>query len=163
MGQESERLARELQTSLDSLIALVEGLTEEQWRRPGKNFPEQLNGEDERRPVGVIAHHVAYWGPGILERTQAIADGRQPPPAPDFNATNAEHAREHAGTGKDEVLAMLRRQREELPAGVRAIPDESLEIALETPAGRLTVAQRIERVLIGHVRMHQGSIEAAIA
>jgi hypothetical protein len=26
----------------------------------------------------------------------------------------------------------------------------------------MSVAQRIERVLIGHMRMHQGSIEAAI-
>jgi hypothetical protein len=44
---------------------------------------------------------------------------------------------------------------------LRAIPDEKLDKAREPPSGgKMTVEQRIERVLIGHVTSHHGSIEA---
>jgi len=43
------------------------------------------------------------------------------------------------------------------------MPDEKLDIARELPSGTMTVQQRIERVLIGHLQGHQGSIEATIA
>ena len=46
---------------------------------------------------------------------------------------------------------------------LRAIPDEKLDVAKELPSGTMTVQQRIERVLIGHIQGHQGSIEATIA
>jgi hypothetical protein len=36
-------------------------------------------------------------------------------------------------------------------------------MAREVPSGKMTVEQRIERVLIGHLKGHQGSIEATIA
>ena len=36
-------------------------------------------------------------------------------------------------------------------------------MAKELPSGTMTVQQRIERVLIGHIQGHQGSIEATIA
>jgi DinB superfamily len=164
MGERTEDYATELEAALDAFISRVEGLTEEQWRRPGRNYPQQLNGEDENRPVGVIAHHVADSGPLILARTQALATGTTPPPlAGPVAETNARHAREHASVNKEDVLALLREQRVKMPAALRALPDEALDLANETPAGRLSVADRIERVLIGHIRMHLGSIEAAVA
>ena len=30
-------------------------------------------------------------------------------------------------------------------------------------AGKTTIAQRLERVLIGHIKMHQGSIEQTVS
>jgi len=45
---------------------------------------------------------------------------------------------------------------------VRAIPDNQLDVQRETPAGPMSAAQRVERVLIGHMNQHKGSIEAAI-
>lgn len=143
-------------------IALVESLTDEQWRRPGRNYPQRLNGEDEDRPVAVIAHHVAVSGPFILGRIQEMLAGRPRPPA-DFRALNARHAAEHGGVTREEVLRILRETMPEIAAGIRGIPDPQLDLVRETPAGPLTVAQRIERVLIGHVRMHQGSIQAAVS
>ena len=46
---------------------------------------------------------------------------------------------------------------------LRSITDEKLDTAKELPSGTMTAQQRIERVLIGHIQGHQGSIEATIA
>jgi hypothetical protein len=63
---------------------------------------------------------------------------------------------------RDEVLRLLRASRNRIADAVRAIPDNQLDIQRETPAGPMSAAQRVEKVLIGHMKQHQGSIEAAI-
>jgi hypothetical protein len=80
-----------------------------------------------------------------------------------MRAINSEHAREHADVTKDEVLRLLRSSKPRIAEAVRAIPDNQLDIQRDTPAGPMSAAQRVERVLIGHMQQHQGSIQAAIA
>jgi len=63
---------------------------------------------------------------------------------------------------RDEVLRLLRASRNRIADAVRAIPDNQLDIQRETPVGPMSAAQRVEKVLIGHMKQHQGSIEAAI-
>jgi hypothetical protein len=109
----------------------------------------------------VIAHHVAVNGDFILERIQATLAGRPLPPL-DFKGLNAAHAEQNAAVEKTTVLEILRESGPRLAAGVRAISDEQLDQAVETAAGTLSIEARIQRVLIGHVKTHQGSIEAAI-
>jgi predicted lactoylglutathione lyase len=155
-------LARRFELAQTGFIALVESLTDEQWRLVGGNFPQRLNEEDEGRTVGVIAHHVAVNGPWIVDRIEALLEGRVIGPV-DIGLINAEHAGEHAGATREEVLAVLRGTLPELLERVRAIPDDQLDRSRDTPAGPMSVAQRLERVLIGHVQVHRGSIEAAIA
>ena len=41
-------------------------------------------------------------------------------------------------------------------------PDDQLDIQRSTPAGPMSAAERVEKVLIGHMKQHQGSIESAI-
>jgi hypothetical protein len=142
-------------------IRLVESLADEQWRRLGRNFPQRLNDEDEQRSVGVIAHHVAMNTPWIMDRIQRMLEGRPLPPA-DFQVLNAQHAAEHSDVSKEEVLRLLREQKGVIAAAIRAIPDDQLDQSRDTPVGPMSVAQRLERVLIGHMKAHQGSIEAAI-
>ena len=155
-------LARQFEAAQTGFIALVESLTDQQWRLVGSNFPQRLNEEDEGRTVGVIAHHVAVNGPWIVDRIEAILAGRQLAPV-DIGTINAAHAAEHADVSRDEVLAVLRRTLPEIAGRVRAIPDDQLDQARDTPAGPMSVAQRLERVLIGHVQVHRGSIEATIS
>ena len=64
---------------------------------------------------------------------------------------------------KEEVLRILRESKPQIAADVRGIPDDQLDASRDTPAGPMSVAFRLERVLIGHIKMHQGSIEAALA
>jgi hypothetical protein len=81
----------------------------------------------------------------------------------DFKVVNKRHANEFADTTKAEVLRLLRDSGRQIAADLRKIPDEKLDMAREVPSGKMTVQDRIERVLIGHITGHQGSIQATIA
>lgn len=158
----AQALARQFEAAQIDFIALVESLNDEQWRRVGRNFPQRVNDEDEHRTVGVIAHHVAVNGPWIVDRIEGMLAGRQLNPV-DIRTLNARHASEKTAVSREEVLTVLRESLPDIVLRVRAIPDDQLDVARETPAGPMSVAQRLERVLIGHLKMHEGSIKSAIA
>ena len=158
----SGAFAEQFQTAQDGFIELVESLDDEQWHCVGKNYPQRMNDEDEGRLVGVIAHHVASSQDTLMERIQATVRGGVPPPI-DIRANNARHAAEHADATRDEVLRALRHNKTAIAEKIRSIPDDKLDITQDSAAGPLSVAQRLERVLIGHIGMHRGSIEAAIS
>ena len=120
-----------------------------------------MDDEDERRSVGVIAYHIATSELFIMERIRLMIEGKPLNPV-DFRIRNAQQAEEHAGITRDEVIAMLRANEESIVPRVRAIPDSALEVEHQTPVGPATIAQRLERVLIGHMHTHRGSIEAAL-
>ena len=158
----SAQLAEQFEAAHDGFIRLLESLNDEQWHHAGKNFPKRIDDEDEGRPLGVIAHHVASNGDWIMQRIQTMLAGGPLAPV-NMRVINSEHAREHADVTKNEVLRLLRASKTRIADAVRAIPDGQLVIQRETPAGPMSAAQRVERVLIGHMQQHQGSIEAAIA
>jgi hypothetical protein len=159
----SGSLADQFETALQNFTQVVDSLTNEQWRMRGRNTPGmRINDEDEARPLGVIAHHVAVNLKVIMGRIET-AMREQQPPALDFKQMNARHANEYADTTKAQVLTLLQDAGEQIAKTLRAIPDEKLDIAQELASGKMTVQQRIERVLIGHIQGHQGSIEATIA
>jgi hypothetical protein len=158
------RLADQFEAAQEGFILVVESLTNEQWRMRGRNTPGmRINDEDEARPLGVIAHHVAVNQDVIMSRIQAVLHDT-PTPAANFKEINAKHANEYADTTKAEVLSLLRATGSQIAKDLRAIPDAKLDKARELASGaKMTVEQRIELVLIGHVTSHQGSIEATIA
>jgi len=157
------RLADQFEAAQEGFIHLVESLTVEHWRMKGKNTPElRINNEDESRPVGVIAHHVAVNQDWIMNRIKAIIDDKPTPPV-DFKEINAHHANEHAHATRAEVLALLRESKARIAKDLRAIKDNQLDKERQLPSGTMTVQQRIERVLIGHMKSHQGSIETTIS
>src|ERR1700682_3726801 len=158
----SGRLAAQFEAAQNEFGRVVGSMTPDQVRVTGKNHPKQMNDEDEGRPVGVIAHHAATSGEMIMERIQGILEGRPLPP-PNSREVNAKHAQEHSDATPEEVSRILRESGPRLAAAVRAIPDDQLDQPRDTPVGPMSIAQRIEMVLIGHLKQHQGSIEAAIA
>jgi len=159
----SERLADQFEETLENFVGVVDAMTADQWRMRGKNTPGQrINDEDEARPLGVIAHHVAVNLKVIMGRIQMVLHDEPTPPA-DFTQINKRHANEFADTTKAEVLRLLRDSGSQIAKDLRAIPDEKLDMARELPSGKMTVHDRIERVLIGHIKGLQGSIEATIA
>jgi DinB superfamily len=158
----SAALAEQYEAAHDEFVHLVESLTDQQWHLAGKNFPVRINDEDEGRPLGVIAHHVATNGDWITERIQTMLAGGPLAPV-NQREINSEHARTNANVTKDEVLRLMRASKARIANAVRAIPDGQLDIQRSTPAGPMSAAERVEKVLIGHMKQHQGSIEAAIA
>ena len=158
----SAQLADEFEAAQEAFAGLVESLSDEQWRLVGTNFPERLNDEDEGRTVGVIAHHVAVSGQFIIDRIGATLEGRPVAPV-DIRALNATHAAEHAEATREEVVALLRQKGKTIGSAVRAMSDRELATSLVTQAGPMTIEQRIERVLIGHLKGHRGVIEATLS
>lgn len=161
-GPRAAQYAEQFEAAQQDFIRLVETLTDEQWRKVGRNYPKQMNEEDEGRPVGVIAHHAAISGPLIIGRIQRMLEG-QPLAPVDMRTVNAAHSEEQAGVTREQVLEVLRSTQPQIAAAVRAIPDSQLDEPRDTPAGPMSAAQRLERVLIGHLASHRGSIEAAIS
>lgn len=161
-GSRSAQLAIQFEEAHEGFTRLVASITDDQWRLIGGNHPKRINDEDEGRRVGVIAHHAAISGDLIMRRINiALAGGPLPPV--DFRASNAQHAIEHADVRPEEVLGILGESGPRLAAAVRAIPDDELDEPRETPSGPMSIAQRVEMVLIGHLQQHKGSIEATIA
>ena len=103
----SAQLAEQYEFAHDEFFQLIESLNPDQWHMAGKNFPKRINDEDEGRPVGVIAHHVATNGDWIIERIQTMLAGGPLAPV-NTRAINSEHARTHASVTKDDVLRLLR-------------------------------------------------------
>src|SRR5258708_9886608 len=107
-----------------------------------------MNDEDEGRPVGVIAHHVATNGDYITERIQTMLAGG--PLAPiNIRELNAEHARSHAGVPKDEGLRLLRASKGRIASAVRGIPDDQLDIQRSTPPRPISPSPPLQRVPTG--------------
>jgi len=87
----------------------------------------------------------------------------KPLPRVDFKVSNAAHAVRHAAVTREEVIKVLRDNRDPIAEAVAAIPDEDLDQMRDTPVGPMSVSQRLDRVLIGHLKQHEGSIRATIS
>jgi len=125
MGRRAESLANRIEEGAAGLAAFAEGLSETEWRAPMPG-----NGSD-RRPVGVIVHHVASVYPIEVDLARAIASGKAVTEVT-WDAVaelNAKHTRDQAGVTKAATLELLRRNSREASAAVRALSDEELDRA----------------------------------
>src|SRR6478752_2614753 len=113
----AESLADRIEEGAAGLAAFAEGLSESEWRTP-------VSGTD-RRPVGVIVHHVATMYPIEIDVARAIAGGKAVTDVTwDVVAElNAKHAHEHAEVTKAAALELLRRNSHEAANAVRAFTD----------------------------------------
>jgi hypothetical protein len=117
----TELLADRIEEGAAGLAAFAEGLSEEEWRTP-------VSGSD-RRPVGVIVHHVASVYPIEIDLARAIARGNA---VTDVTwevvaELNGRHAQENAEVTKAGAIDLLRRNSREAAAAVRAFRDDELD------------------------------------
>jgi len=85
----------------------------------------------DRRPVGVIVHHVASVYPVEIEVARAIAGGNAVTEVT-WEAVadmNAKHAIDQAATSKTDTLELLARNSREAAAAVRTFTDAELDQA----------------------------------
>jgi uncharacterized protein (TIGR03083 family) len=153
MSERARTLAERFEQANRELIETVDRLSDAQWRT--KTAAEGWS-------VGVVAHHVAEGHAGIAGLVQKIASGEPVPPMTTemFDKANAEHAIQHANTTKAETLALLRQNGAAAAAKVRGLGEAHLDRVGGSMG--MSAAQIIERVLIGHVHDHHGSIRQAI-
>ena len=124
MGQRAELLADRIEEGAAGLAAFVEGLSETEWRTP-------MSTGSDRRPVGVIVHHVAFVYPIEVDLAKAIAGGKA---VTDVTwevvaGLNGKHASDQATVTKAAALELLRKNSREAAAAVRAFTDEELDRA----------------------------------
>ena len=124
MGHRAELLADRIEEGAAGLAAFAEGLSETEWRTP-------MSTGNDRRPVGVIVHHVAFVYPIEVDLAKAIAGGRA---VTDVTwevvaGLNGKHAGDQAEVTKAAALELLKKNSREAAAAVRALTDDELDKA----------------------------------
>jgi hypothetical protein len=116
-------LADRIEQGAAGLAAFAEGLSEAEWL--------MAVSATDRRPVGVIVHHVASVYPVEIEVAKTIASGQAITEVTweVINQMNAQHATEQASVTKEATLDLLRRNSREAAASVREFTDEQLDQA----------------------------------
>lgn len=125
MSRRAQSLADRIEQGAAALAAFAEGLTDAEWRTPMSG-----NGRD-RRPVGVIVHHVASVYPIEIHLARTIAGGVAVTDVT-WEAVaemNSNHASSNTGVTKEAALELLRRNSREAAEAVRAFTDEQLDRA----------------------------------
>jgi hypothetical protein len=155
----AEALATEFERVNGELVAYLRGLDREQWTTPGVNSPIfQLGDEDEHRPVGTIAHHVASTYRRVIDNlAPTLAGEALRPPQP---GTAARHAAEHPEPDQAETIALLESNAAELASAIRGLTEEQLDREVTTMIGTTTLAVFIERAVAFHPYWHLTSIRA---
>jgi hypothetical protein len=125
MSRRAELLAARIEEGAAGLAAFVEGLSEAEWRTAMSG-----SGKD-RRPVGVIVHHVAFVYPIEVDLARAIGSGKAVTDVTwDVVAElNGKHAQDQAGVTKAAALEFLRKNSRDAAAAVRQFSDEELDRA----------------------------------
>jgi hypothetical protein len=123
VNRRAEMLADRIEEGAAGLAAFAEGLSEAEWRTP-------VSGSD-RRPVGVIVHHVASVYPIEIDLARAIASGKA---VTDVTwevvaELNAKHAREQSAVSKASALELLHKNSREAASSVRCFSDDELNQA----------------------------------
>jgi SAM-dependent methyltransferase len=124
MARRAELLADRIEEGAAGLAAFAETLSEAEWRTP-------MNSGADRRPVGVIVHHVASMYPIEVDVAKAVASGKS---VMDVTweavaGINGKHAQENAGVTKAAALELLRRNSRDAAAAVRTLTDAELDKA----------------------------------
>src|SRR6185436_2705628 len=119
----ADALADRIEQGAALLAEFAEQLSETEWAMP-------VTATD-RRPLGVIVHHVASVYPVEIEVARAIAGGNAVTEVT-WEAVadmNAKHALDQAATNKADTLELLRRNSREAAAAVRSFTDAELDQA----------------------------------
>ena len=158
MSKRADALALRIEQGAHALAAFAQGLSDAQWHTA---VPP------DGRQVGLIIHHVASVYPIEIHLATEIASGK-----PIAGVTwgvvaemNAKHAHEHAAAGKQDTIALLRRNSHSAAEAVRAFTDEQLDLAAPVSLyadAPLTAQFLIEDHAVRHSWHHLAKIKAAL-
>ena len=121
MSRRAEQLANRIEEGAAGLAAFAETLSDSEWRMPVS--------QTDRRPIGVIVHHVASVYPLEVEAARAIAGGNAVTEVTweAVAAMNAKHADSETEITKEVALELLRKNSRAAAAAVRAFTDDELD------------------------------------
>jgi hypothetical protein len=161
MRTRSAELAERFIEATEQVVTLVEEISDERW-----GWVTSAEGWT----VAAVAHHIARAFLPEAALIQQVARGEEIMAAYKdwtiIHSSNAERKEQFAACTKDEVVELLRANREEALAIVRELSDSQLDNAAVIPIIRpepLTAGQLVEGLLIGHINGHVASIQATVA
>jgi hypothetical protein len=160
MSRRAESLANRIEEGADTLASFVDGLSESEW-----NLPVTAT---DRRPIGVIVHHVASMYPIEIDAARTIASGKA---LTDVTwevvaQLNGKHAGEQLKVTRSAAFELLHRNSREAAAVVRAFSDEELDQAAPfslSYGAPMTAQFVIEDHALRHSWHHLARIRAAVA
>lgn len=123
MSRRAESLANRIEEGAAGLAAFAETLSDSEWHMPVS--------QTDRRPVGVIVHHVASVYPVEIEVARAVAGGNAVTEVT-WEAVadmNAKHAESQVSATKEAALALLQKNSRQAAAAVRKFTDDELDRA----------------------------------
>jgi hypothetical protein len=153
----AQSLAEQFSLANEAFMSFVEGLSDEELRRVCPN---------EQRTLAALARHVAGGILFELRSFKGIANGVPLPVVTkeQIDRLNAEHGEQFTNADREETLEMLRENGKTAVEWASGLSDEQLQRvgAYIDWVPEMTLEQWIERVLIGHIRMHQASMLAIV-
>jgi hypothetical protein len=157
MSHNAENLAQRLRGFTAEVIGFVEGCSEENWRKVLAA---------EQWTVGVTARHIGAGHFDAVGLARMMVKGEK---LPEFTmeqlvAMANEHARQHAGCTREEVLGVLRRNGAALVDYVAGLSDAELDRTghLALAGGELSAQQLIEAVILKSGGEHLANMKAAV-
>jgi hypothetical protein len=173
----AQALAEEFAAEVEEFDSFTQALSPQEWRMRAVNSPIWQLGEDERRPIAPIAYHTAEV---IATHAAMLADGAEGKPLPvpggrwridGVAQWNAEMAEKNADVTQEQVHEVLTANASAALEVIRGLSDDQLDREV-TDADRdavgpfnpdlRTVGQIIERMLVGHIRVHLTSFQATV-
>jgi hypothetical protein len=116
-------LAERIEQGARELEAFAQGLSDADWKTP------MVTGTD-RRPVGLIVHHVGTMYPIEVDVAKAVARGEAVDVTWEAVADiNGKHAAEHGAVTKSAAIDLLRKNSRAAAEAVRGFSDEELDRA----------------------------------
>ena len=162
MHSRAEALAARIEEGAAALAAFAESLSDSEWTTPVGTAP----GKD-RRPLGVLVHHVASMYPIEIQLALTLASGRPVEGLTwdDVHALNGKHATDNDAVTKDVAIATLRANSATASAAVRSLSDAELDTAAAVSLNAdapLTCQFFIEDHALRHSYYHLARIRQAL-
>jgi hypothetical protein len=156
-SRRAQALAATFRAKNEALIPLVTGMDEHDW---------MADCPTEGRSVGVVVGHIAEGHLIIGGIVRAIAAARSLPvqayrTVEQGAAVNARQARRLATRTRDDTLHTLHANAERMARFIERLSDEDLRREIVGSPG-LTLADEIERGLIGHLTDHARAVRRAL-
>ena len=157
MSKRAEELSRRLRDFTDEVVGFVQGCSETDW---GKVCKEDWT-------VGVTARHIGAGHFKAVGLAKMIVSGEKLPEMtmPQLIDMANEHARQHAGCTKKEVLEVLRQTGAALVGYLAGLSDAELDRTghMALLGGQVSVQRFLEGVILGSAGEHLASMKAAVA
>ena len=156
MSQRAKKLSERFMKFNNEVIAFVEKCSDESWEKVCSG---------EKWPVGVVARHIAAGHYSAFGLAKMIVDGKQLPELTQetIDQGNAQHAKKHANSTKEEVLGILREKGTSVAEYVAGLVDADLDLtsSLAVAGGTISVQQIIENIIIHSGTEHLTSMRSA--